>query len=281
SGMENHPLTPMTDANLVRVLGRQTKHRVGLVQWKTVAQGATAIRAAIDAERASGTRHLIVDAIGDLDLRAIGEAAAGLALITGGSGIALGLPENFRRAGFLKPRPAPAFPSVSGRAAVIAGSCSNMTRAQVARTEKAWPTRTIDPRQLAAGNSVVEETLAWAKSIGEGQPILVYSSAEPGQVREIQDELGRDGAGAMVEHAMGRIAKGLRDQGVSRMVVAGGETSGAVVKALDIKALRIGPEIDPGVPWTEALGGKPLALALKSGNFGGEDFFEKALGMLP
>ncbi len=283
-GMESHPLTPMTDANLVRVLGRQTRRPVGLVPWGAVAKGADAIRATLAELAGKGARHAIVDAVADADLRAIGEAAADHKLISGGSGIALGLPENFRRQGLLGSRPAPSLPTVGGRAVVIAGSCSNMTRAQVARAEKIWPTRVVDPRELAAGHGVVEDTLAWAAGLDGKTPVLIYSSADPAAVRGVQDELGRESAGAMIEHAMGRIAKGLLDQGVGRLVVAGGETSGAVVNALGIYALRIGPEIDPGVPWTDAVGGavggKPLALALKSGNFGGEDFFEKALGML-
>lgn len=201
-------------------------------------------------------------------------------LITGGSGVAMGLPENFRARGLLARRPQPALPTARGRAAVIAGSCSRMTRAQVAQTSKVWPSMAIDPEAIAAGDDVAGAVLDWAKSLDAEQPILMYSSADPDVVASIQATHGRERAGAMVEETMGKIAAGLVAMGVTRLVVAGGETSGAVVKALDVKALRIGPEIDPGVPWTEALGGAPLALALKSGNFGAENFFEKALGML-
>jgi len=281
SGMENHPLNPMTDANLVRVLQRQTPHKVGLVDYATVRAGADAIRAKFDALRQGGYRHAIVDAVFDGDLMEIGSAASGLALITGGSGIALGLPENFRRQGNLSGRYAPALPGIKGRAAVIAGSCSKMTRAQIERTRKVWPSFNVDPRAIAGGTDVAAEIIAWAGAQSDAAPILIYSSADPDVVRGIQNEFGRERAGEMVEETMGVVARGLLDMGVSRLVVAGGETSGAVVKALEVRALRIGPEIDPGVPWTEAIGGVPLALALKSGNFGAEDFFEKSLGMLP
>ena len=281
SGMENHPLNPMTDPNLVRVLGRQTSHKVGLVGYAAVREGAEAIRAEFDALRAAGIRHAIVDAVLDADLMEIGHAVSGMALITGGSGIAMGLADNFRAKGHLTASFAPALPGIKGRSAVIAGSCSKMTRAQISRTVKLWPSFNIDPRAIAAGKDVASDALSWAGSQSEDAPILIYSSADPGDVTAIQNEYGRERAGEMVEQTLGSVARGLMELGVNRLVVAGGETSGAVVKALDVRALRIGPEIDPGVPWTEAIGGVPLALALKSGNFGAEDFFEKSLGMLP
>lgn len=281
SGMENHPLNPMTDANLVRVLQRQTPNKAGLVQLSSVRAGTDAIRQRFEDLREEGIRHAVVDAVFDEDLVEIGHAAKNLSLITGGSGIAMGLPDNFRADGFLSDRYTPALPRIVGRSAVIAGSCSKMTRAQIAHTRRAWPSYNIDPWDIAAGKDVVRTVLEWADKEGAGSPVLIYSSADPDEVAAVQAEFGRDKAGAMVEETMGEIARGLLDQGVNRLVVAGGETSGTVVKALDVHALRIGPEIDPGVPWTEAIGGMPLALALKSGNFGAEDFFEKSLGMLP
>lgn len=281
SGMENHPLNPMTDPNLVRVLARQTPNEVGLVELSTVRAGADAIRTAFDALKARGVRHAIVDAVFDEDLVEIGHASKGLELITGGSGIAMGLPDNFRALGSLAERRAPALPQIVGRSAVVAGSCSRMTRKQIAHTRRSWPSFNIDPFDIAAGKPVVAEVLDWAAAQDATTPVLIFSSADPEEVAAIQAEFGREEAGEMVEKTMGEVARGLLDMGVNRLVVAGGETSGAVVKALDIRALRIGPEIDPGVPWTEAIGGVPLALALKSGNFGAEDFFEKSLGMLP
>ncbi|MBO6521975.1 MAG: four-carbon acid sugar kinase family protein [Rhodospirillales bacterium] len=281
SGMENHPLNPMTDPNLVRVLDRQTPNAVGLVELATVRKGADAIHAAFDGLKAKGIRHAIVDAVFDEDLIEIGHASKNLELITGGSGIAMGLPDNFRALGALTRRSAPALPQIVGRSAVIAGSCSKMTRKQIAHTRRSWPSFNIDPWNIAAGKPVVAEVLDWAAAQDDRAPVLIFSSADPDEVAAIQAEFGREEAGEMVEKVMGQVARGLLDMGVNRLVVAGGETSGAVVKALDIRALRIGPEIDPGVPWTEAIGGVPLALALKSGNFGAEDFFEKSLGMLP
>lgn len=281
SGMENHPLNPMTDPNLVRVLARQTPNEVGLVALSTVRAGAEAIRRRFDELKAQGIRHAIVDAVFDEDLVEIGHASKDLELITGGSGIAMGLPDNFRALGSLAERRAPALPQIVGRSAVIAGSCSKMTRKQIAHTRRSWPSFNIDPFDIAAGKPVVADVLDWAAAQDTTTPVLIFSSADPDEVAAIQAEFGREEAGEMVEKVMGEVARGLLEMGVNRLVVAGGETSGAVVKALDIRALRIGPEIDPGVPWTEAIGSVPLALALKSGNFGAEDFFEKSLGMLP
>ncbi len=284
SGMQDHPLTPMTDPNLVRVLSRQTKHPVGLVDYATVRAGADDIKARFAALKKAGARHAVVDAVMDEDLMEIGAAVSDLGLITGGSGIAMGLPENFRRQGFMADNPAPALPGIKGRSVVLAGSCSRMTRAQVAAVPKSWPTFAVDPNAIGRGEDVAAAGLAWALealSKAPDQPVLIYSSADPDKIAEIQAAYGRDRAGTMVEETLSNIARGLMEDGVNRFVVAGGETSGAVVSALDVRALRIGPEIDPGVPWTEAIGGVPLALALKSGNFGAEDFFAKSLSMLP
>ncbi len=281
SGMRNHPLTPMTDPSLVRVLQRQTPHKVGLVEHRTVAQGADAIRAAFDALRAAGTRHAVVDALTDADLMAIGRALDGMPLLTGGSGVAMGLPENFRRAGLLTATAKAEAPQVGGLAAVLSGSCSDMTNRQVAAMQAERPAFALNPLALAAGEDVAAAALAWADRHLAAGPVLIYSTAAPESVQAVQAKLGRDAAGGMVEAAMGRIAEGLVARGVRRLIVAGGETSGAVVTALKVPALRIGPEIDPGVPWTEGLGSPRLALALKSGNFGGPDFFAKALAMLP
>jgi uncharacterized protein YgbK (DUF1537 family) len=282
SGMRDHPLTPMRDPSLVRVLQRQTRHKVGLVPYATVAKGADAIRAAFAALRRDGFRHAIVDAVGDGDLLALGAAVADLKLITGGSGIALGLPENFRRAGLLaRAQSADALPIVRGLAAVISGSCSPATLAQVAAMRAQRPVFDIDPLALAGGADVVGAALDFAaRELGSG-PLLISASAPPEQVRAVQEKLGRDRAGTLVETALAAIASRLVERGVRRLVVAGGETAGAVVKALAVKGLRIGPQIDPGVPWTASLGEKPLLLALKSGNFGGTDFFLRSFSVLP
>ena len=280
SPMKDHPLTPMRDASLVRLMAAQTSRRVGLVPWPVVASGDAAIGRAVDALRAQGVAYAVADAIEDRDLEAIGAAAAGHALITGGSGVALGLPGNFRRQGLLGAATAPALPEAQGRAVVLAGSCSAATRRQVAHAGRLWPHLKLDADRIAAGALVVREAVAWAGNQPKDAPVLIYSSADPSEVAAIQARYGRDRAGSMMENALGAIAGELVDAGARRIVVAGGETSGAVVSALGVTALRIGPEIDPGVPWTETLGARRLALALKSGNFGGDDFFAKALEML-
>jgi len=281
SGMRQHPLTPMTDANLVRVLQQQVSGKVCLVEAATVAQGAPAIVTRFAALREAGCRFAVVDALCAADLLAIGAACADLPLVTAGSGVALGLPQNFRRRGELAEAAlADALPATGGRRAVISGSCSLATQGQVAAMRLRHPAFNVDPLRLAQGRDVVGEALAWAATRIDDQPVLVYATAAPEVVREIQSQLGVARAGSMVEDALARIATGLLELGVGQLIVAGGETSGAVVKALGVRGLRIGPEIDPGVPWTVALhdapGARPLALALKSGNFGTPDFFLKA-----
>jgi 3-dehydrotetronate 4-kinase len=283
SGMEHHPLTPMTDANLVRVLSRQTDGTVGLVPYATVEQGAMAIRQAMTALKEQGRRYAIVDAVSDSHLLAIGEAAAPHALITGGSGVAMGLPENFRRAGKLPPRSdAAELPSLSGHAAVIAGSCSRATLGQVGFARDHVPVLQLDPLQTPSDEQMASAARAWASDKIGATPIVIAASAPPDKIAELQQRLGRDAAGALIEQTLAHIAEDLVAHGVRRLVVAGGETAGAVVSRLGVRSLRIGAEIDPGVPWTYAEGGTaPLLLSLKSGNFGGRDFFLKAFEVLP
>ena len=277
SPMKDHPLTPMRDASLVRVLGRQTKHKVGLVALPTVRQGAVAMHDAFAKLKDSGHAYAIVDAVADEDLLALGAACAELPLLTGGSGIAMGLPANF---GIRKGGDA-AIPAVGGYAAALSGSCSAQSNAQVAHWMKTRPSFRIDPLQLADGVDLVTAALAWARPLLAAGPVLVYATAEPEAVRKVQARLGAQRAGELVEECLAQIARGLIEREVRRLVVAGGETSGAVVNALGVRALRIGPQIDPGVPWTYSIGESRLALALKSGNFGAVDFFDKALGMQP
>ena len=281
SGMRDHPLTPMRDPSLVRVLQRQSRGRVGLVPVATVGRGAEAIHAAFAELRRQGFRHTIVDAIEDQHLEAIGAAAADFKLITGGSGIALGLPENFRRQGFLgNTGEADSLPAISGAAAVLSGSCSPATLAQVAYMRERSPVFTIDPIAAAEGRKLVEEALDWAKPLLDDGPILVSATAPPESVAEVQRRLGRERAGALVEETLAAIARGLAANGARRIVIARGETAGAIVQALGVTGLRIGRQIDPGVPWTMSLGEPALALALKSGNFGAPDFFLRAFSVL-
>lgn len=274
----------MTDSNLVRFLGRQVRESgtVALIDYATVDRGAAAIRDRLQELGGRKYRHVVVDALTNTHLVAIGEACADLKLVTGGSGVAMGLPLNFRREGLLGDSAGPVpLPKLAGGTVVLAGSCSAATRRQVARMSARCPSVGIDPRELACGKMVIEDIAHWAaERVGES-PVLIYSTAEPEQVASVQAQLGREAAGHLIEQAMGKLALRLRQAGVCKFIVAGGETSGAVMAALQVRSLRIGPEIAPGVPWTVGEDEPRLCLALKSGNFGGDDFFEKAVGMLP
>nr|WP_294867221.1 3-oxo-tetronate kinase [uncultured Pseudogulbenkiania sp.] len=276
SGMRHHPLTPMTDANLVKVLQAQVSGRVGLARYDTVAQGTAALQARFAELRGEGVTCTVVDAISNDDLRVIAAACAELPLITAGSGVALGLPEVYAARGWVTPDARAAeLPAVGGRAAVLSGSCSQATNGQVQHWIAAGrPALRLDPRELAAGRPLAAEAIAWV--LAQAEPALVYATSNPDDVRAVQAELGVERAGQLVEQCLAQIAHGLAENGVRRLVVAGGETSGEVVQALGVSQLRIGAAIDPGVPWTQ-VEGRPLLLALKSGNFGSVDFFGKAL----
>ena len=277
SGMENHPLTPMTDPNLVRVLSRQTEGGVGLVPFGVVEQGAGAIRRETTRLADAGRRWAIVDAVTDAHLMAIGEAIAPHALVTGGSGVAMGLPENFRRAGLLPVRSdAASLPPMRGAAAVLAGSCSRATLGQIGLARDHVPVLELDALATPDAAAMAAQALAWADGrLEAARPVVIAASATPEKVAALQARMGREAAGALIETAVATIAEGLVARGVGRLVVAGGETSGAVVQRLGVASLRIGPEIDPGVPWTFAEP-RGIHLALKSGNFGARDFFLKA-----
>jgi 3-dehydrotetronate 4-kinase len=283
SGMQHHPLTPMTDANLVRVLSRQTDGTVGLVAFPAVEQGSNAIRDAMTRLKEQGRRHAIIDAVTDAHLVAIGEAAEHHALLGGGSGVAMGLPGNFRRAGLLtSAEDAASLPDVHGSAAVLSGSCSRATLAQLGFARSHLAVHELDPLAIPDAGALAEAALAWAGGKIGAKPVVIAASAPPDKVAATQAALGGpEKAGALLEDAMARIAEGLVSRGVRRIVVAGGETAGAVATRLGVRRLRIGAEIDPGVPWTHASGdGVDLLMALKSGHFGATDFFLKAFQML-
>ncbi|MFC9502205.1 3-oxo-tetronate kinase [Streptomyces sp. NPDC057002] len=280
SGMRHHPLTPMTDSNLVSVLGAQTGREVGLVDHTVVADGVEAIRARVDALRTDGVGIAIVDAVSNDDLVRLGAAVQGFPLVTAGSGLAIGLPANW---GFKPSRAAAELPPPAGHRAVVSGSVSTATNGQVLeylRTGR--PAFSVDPLRVAAGEDVVGQALAFAESHLDDGPVLVYSTESADTVRTVQGRLGAAEAGELVERTLARIAQGLVERGVRRLVVAGGETSGAVVQALGVTGLRIGPQIDPGVPWCAAAlpGGDTLHITLKSGNFGGPDFFTRSFALL-
>ncbi|MBC5783172.1 four-carbon acid sugar kinase family protein [Ramlibacter sp. USB13] len=281
SGMRNHPLTPMTDPNLVRVMQAQSQGKVGLIEHRVVRGGAAPIHARLRQLQDEGYRFAIVDALDNEDLMHLGRAIADMPLVVAGSGVAIGLPQNH---GLAPSAAAAALPPAHGATAIVSGSCSQATNAQVADfLRRGLPALAVDPLQIASGRDVVGEALAWAEPRLGDQPVLVYSSAPPESVRSVQQQLGVGNAGEMVEKALAAIAKGLVDRGVRQLVVAGGETSGAAVQALGVQQMRIGPQIDPGVPWCHAEAqacGRTVHLALKSGNFGTTDFFTKAFGQL-
>jgi 3-dehydrotetronate 4-kinase len=280
SGMRNHPLTPMTDSNLVRVLQAQCRRKVGLIDYKAVAAGEDSISARIAQLRSEGVAIAIVDALSNDDLLRLGPALKNLPLVTAGSGVAIALPANF---GIQASARASELPRAGGTQAVLSGSCSVATNRQVkAFLAAGRPALMIDPLRIAAGHDVTAEALAWAAPLLAKGPVLVYSTADPQAVKAVQGKLGVEAAGAMVERALAAIARGLADLGVRQLVLAGGETSGACVQALGVSQMQIGPQIDPGVPWCWGRdgSGRPLHLALKSGNFGADDFFGKAFTML-
>ena len=280
SGMKDHPITPMRDSNLARLLGRQTDATVGVIDYDVVRLGATAINDAYLAQQKQGNRYAIVDALTDEDLINIGTASQRLPLITGGSGIALGLPDNFRRNGLIGDRQPAGISRYRGGQAVLAGSCSIASRKQLAAIRDVWPQFVIDPLRLAEGVAVVDEVLEWFKTQDNTKPLVISSSVDPDTLANFQHRLGLQQAAKLIEDSFGKIAQALVARGFDRLIVAGGETSGSVINALGIEELRIGPEIDPGVPWCETIGTAKLAVALKSGNFGAEDFFAKAFRML-
>ncbi len=275
----------MHDANLVRVLGRQSNSRVGGVNLATVVKGVDAIRAQLLALAGSGVRSAIVDAVFDRDLEAIGVAALDHGLSVGASGLGLGLAKGLVSAGKAQPGRSDTFASASpvgGPVACLAGSCSQMTLAQVAAAKRIMPTLQLDPESLISRSIGIDDALRWASERLASGPILIASSAPPAAVAALQARHGGDLVGRAIEDAMATIAAGLVDRGVRRFVVAGGETSGAVVDELGVPAFLVGQEIAPGVPVLRTVGDRSgdMIFALKSGNFGGVDFFGDALKLI-
>ena len=279
SPMRDHPVTPMRDANLVRVLTWQTRMPVDLIPYAVIDQGPRAIAAAIAEREKSGPVMLICDAVSDRHLRDLGTALRGAAFLTGGSGIAMGLPGNFGFAAGTASAETMAAPP--GRCVVLAGSCSEATRRQVAAAmEAGLPTYRLDPLAVEPLSAQGDAALRWLLAQDASKPAVIYATAAPDAVAAAKQALGADRAGARMEQALSRIATRAVEAGARRLLVAGGETSGAVVAALGVTVLEIGPEIAPGVPWTRSIGTPDLALALKSGNFGADDIFIKAWELL-
>ena len=287
SGMRNHPLTPMTDANLVRVLQAQlattrgpdaSPRRVGLVDHRTVGASSTAIVERFKALEQGGVTIAIADAVANDDLLRLGAAVKDLPLVCAGSGLAIGLPANF---GISASSESASLPPVRGFHAIVSGSCSEATNGQVAHfLQSGGAARQVDALALdGPDDALIEGISAWARgqwAAAPGRAVLVYSTAPPQAVAAAQAKARGHDVGARLERILAAVARRLVEYGARRLVIAGGETSGACVQALGVESLRIGATIDPGVPWTQA-SGRPLLLALKSGNFGTVDFFSKAL----
>jgi uncharacterized protein YgbK (DUF1537 family) len=284
SPLKDHPLNPMHDSNLVRVLARQSGTKVGLVNLATVTRGADAVRAQLAELSPRGVGAAIIDAVFDRDLETIGLVAASHRLSVGASGIGLGLARALVATGKVKPNAtnAEASAPVGGSAACLAGSCSQATLQQIANAERVMPVLHLDPEQIVAADREAQRALAWARPRLADGPVLIASSATPDAVASVQARHGRDAAGHAIEQAMADIAEGLIQSGVRRLVVAGGETSGAVVDRLKIPGFLVGVEIAAGVPVLRAVGAKEgeMLLALKSGNFGGPEFFSDALRLM-
>lgn len=281
SGMRDHPLTPMTDANLVRVMQAQCTLQVGLIEYRDILAGADAISSRIARLKSSNTQIAIVDAVTNDDLYRIAPALKDLPLITGGSGIAIGLAANF---GLQAHPDSSKLPAANGYQAIISGSCSQATNLQVEHFKSlggaAYAVNPLDLNQKST-EQLLQEILTWVQPRLLLGSVLIYSSATPERVKEVQSQLGVQAAGSAIENLLGMVAQGLLGFGVGQLLLAGGETSGACVKALGIDQMQIGQQIDPGVPWCYAVAqNKPLHLALKSGNFGTPDFFTHAFSKL-
>jgi 3-dehydrotetronate 4-kinase len=282
SPLKDHPLNPMHDSNLVRVLARQSKSKISLIELATLSRGADAVRARLDELAKQGIGAAIIDAVFDPDLETIGKVAVSHRLSVGASGIGLGLARALARAAVQSAAAEVTEKPVGGPAACLAGSCSQATLGQIASAEKIMPVLHLDPDQVVKGKDEARRALAWARERLGSHPVLIASSSAPDQVAALQARHGREASGHALEQAMADIAEGLVGGGVRRLVVAGGETSGAVVDRLGIPGFLVGAEIAAGVPVLRAVGAKQgdMLIALKSGNFGGPAFFSDALALM-
>ncbi|MCM2370577.1 3-oxo-tetronate kinase [Aporhodopirellula aestuarii] len=284
SGMQNHPLNPMTDANLVRFLGKQTSRRVGLVSSAVIESGAAAVAQRLSQLKEDDVSMVVTDTTSDEQLTMLASSCASLPLVTGGSGLARFLPDAYRECGLLHSQVfAPEVPKVDGRSLIVAGSCSRATAGQIRYMDGKCPLYRIDVSGVMDDPNVEQNKIVkWASESDPGQPVLIASGASPEQITETQERFGAMEVALAIENFLSALTVRLvKDLGFTRLVLAGGETSGAIVRELGIDTLRIGPEICTGVPWTESLDReRSLALALKSGNFGDANFFESALEML-
>lgn len=283
SPMRHHPLTPMTESFVPQLMDAQTSAgQSTYIGMEIVSEGHQAIGRELCNLQQRGYSYICIDTCSNKDLKAIADAIVDMPLITGGSGIGAALPGSLRRRGLLAPslKTIP-LPAIAGNAAILAGSCSEATRRQVAAFANFDTAIRIDPEKIASGTMSTDDICNNAQAAADKGNVLVYSSSDPGLLRETQQSLGVQASADLVEKTLASVARRLADNGVRKFIVAGGETSGAVARALAIDELEVSEQIDPGVPWMVTRGTQPTCIAFKSGNFGRPDFFRHALELLP
>ncbi|MFC0229359.1 3-oxo-tetronate kinase [Serratia aquatilis] len=282
SGMRNHPVTPMTDSNLLRLMEAQATGRCGLVNAAEMDRGAGAVQEKLQQLAQQGVRYAVLDTLNEQHLLTQGEALKTMKLVTGGSGLAIGIARQWAQPGGKKAQSAGA--PQGKKAVVLSGSCSLMTNKQVARYRQQAPAQSVDVARCINAterNAYAAELSAWVEQhAGEALAPLLYATAEPENLQHTQQQYGIEAASLAVEAVFAAVAERLYQRGFSRFIVAGGETSGVVTQALGISGFHIGPCISPGVPWVRAIE-QPVSLALKSGNFGDENFFARAQTEFP
>ncbi|NNS06329.1 3-oxo-tetronate kinase [Erwinia sp. JH02] len=277
SGMRHHPVTPMTDSNLLRLMEAQASGKAGLINSQTLDQGADAVRQALEELAQQGVQYVVLDALNEQHLLTQGEALRDRRLVTGGSGLAIGLARQWASAGHDSARAQAAGAPQGQRAVVLSGSCSTMTNRQVARYRQQAAAAAIDvERALHERDRYASELCDWVvQHESDALAPLLFATSDPETLQRIQQQYGAARSSEAVEQLFAAVVRELQQRGWQRFIVAGGETSGVVAQTLGIDAFHIGPVISPGVPWVRALG-QPVSLALKSGNFGDENFFARA-----
>lgn len=282
SPMRDHPLTPMTASNLKQLLLPQSHTKIANIYVEDIEKGYQNLKSVM-LDSVDEPTIYVMDALNEAHLRIIGKVCDELSLITGGSAVAMGLADNYRARGWLSPHQQSIdFQVPEGGSVILAGSCSQVTLAQIDFIKRSIPSYQLNVFDMVEKNNIVDEALAWAsENLSKQQPVLFYASDTPEAVKQIQNYYTELNIGALIERVLADIAQKLQQKGVNKFVVAGGETSGAVIKSLNIQMLELGPSIDPGVPWMKSIGtAPPMIVALKSGNFGSPDFFSKALFQL-
>ncbi|MDT0176003.1 four-carbon acid sugar kinase family protein [Enterobacter sp. BRE11] len=277
SGMRHHPVTPMTDSNLLRLMARQSSGKAGLIAAPLLDRGAQAVREQLNALKAQGVNYVVLDALNEQHLLTQGEALRDMRLVTGGSGLAIGLARQWAEGGSAGADAENAGRPQGGRAVVISGSCSQMTNRQVSAYRQLAPSHEVEvTRCLENAEAYAQALCDWVVAHSD-QPLapLLYATADAQQLQKIQQQYGAQRSSEAVEQLFAAVTRELSARGWQRFIVAGGETSGVVAQSLGVTGFHIGPTISPGVPWVRDIY-QPLSLALKSGNFGDEAFFRRA-----